>query len=232
MRVVIGSAFRNSTSYLDRYFIQLRALQKALVQRGDSLRLIAAEGDSLDNTHTALLSLSRHLNLPLQFVDCTHGGPHFGSTEAPERMVALSKVGNAIFGGVNDTDDVLVYVESDLTWEAEAVTTLIDDAWRWEAGYDVFAPMVMAGEHFYDIWGFRKIGGVRFSPWEHQQFNGNGDQSYFYPLDSAGSCLVMRAAVARKCRILNDYCLVGWCADAKQKGFHIAMDRRAQVNQR
>jgi hypothetical protein len=92
----------------------------------------------------------------------------------------------------------------------------------YETGADVVAPLVMAGEAFYDIWGFRWLDGTRWSPFEHQTLNTR------FPTDlievgSAGSCLVMRAGVARECRIRNDYCLVGWCEDARAHGYSICV---------
>ena len=212
MNVVVGSAFRNSVHSLRRYFTRIDTLRNHLGPT-HNVRVIAAEGDSRDGTR-------ENLQRPnVEIVSAAHGGPVYGSTEHTERMVALSKVGNAIFGAVKDTDDVLVYVESDLLWNPETICHLIDRAINREEGFDVFAPLVFAGQHFYDIWAFRKYG-VRFSPFApfHAGMNGRLTE-----IDSAGSCLVMRSIVARECRIRNDYCLVGWCEDARAHGYRIAV---------
>jgi len=153
-------------------------------------------------------------------VDCAHRGPVFGSTEAPERMKALSYVCNTMLSAVRQEDDIVFYVESDLVWDAFTVCALINAAVEREGGFDVFAPMVFAGRAFYDIWGFRKYG-QRFNslpPYHPELTNGHPVE-----LDSAGSCLVMRGEIARNVRITNDYALVGWCDNARKQGYKIAV---------
>lgn len=214
MNIVVGSAFRNSAPRLGSYLARVEALRQH-VGPDHSVRVIAAEGDSIDTTRAELQ------RQPLvQHVACDHGGPWFGSTEAPERMVALSKVCNSIFEAVNEEDDVLVYVESDLLWDPATIGALIDAAANREGGFDVFAPLIYAGKLFYDIWGFRHLDGTRFSPFE--PLKGLHPQGYFSEVGSVGSCLVMRGEVARRVRVRNDYCLVGWCEDARRQGYKIA----------
>lgn len=219
MNVVIGSAFRNASYYLDRYFQQIDALRQ-LCPYG--FRLIAVEGDSTDNTEQRLRELATRYQLPIQLVTCNHGGPWYGSVESKDRMIALSQVGNAIFESVHWTDDILVYVESDLIWDAHTMKTLIECAARREKGYDIFAPMVFAGRNFYDIWAFRK-NGERFIPFPpyHRDLLKKGTHEWT-EVDSAGSCLVMRGVVACTARIRDNNCLVGWSEDAREKGFKIA----------
>jgi hypothetical protein len=219
MQVVIGSAFRGSVYYLPRYFGQVIRLREILKRQGHTLRLIAAEGDSVDRTRESLVRYADSHQLPIELLDTSHHGPWFGSTEAPSRLAALSKVGNAIFDAVKSSDDVLVYVESDLVWEPGVIVILIEQAIRRDHEYDVFSPLVFAGQYFYDIWAFRK-NGERFTPFPpyHPSLNGG-----LTAVDSVGSCLVMQAEVARTCRIRDDYCLVGWCEDARSKGYRIAV---------
>lgn len=212
MNIVVGSAFRNSVHYLGRYFAQIDALRKHF-DPAHTVRVIAVEGDSKDKTRKILPRPG------VEVVTAAHGGPVYGSTEHSERMIALSKVGNSIFGAVKDTDDVLVYVESDLLWDPQTINSLIEKAITQEGGFDVFAPLIFAGQCFYDVWGFRKDG-ARFSPFAPYHSGMNGSLT---EIDSAGSCLVMRSIVARECRIRNDYCLVGWCEDARAHGYRIAV---------
>lgn len=224
MNIVIGSAFRNASHYVARYMRQVDSLRKHAGPE-HSVRLIAAEGDSVDATRLELKSWSESMGVEIEFVECSHGKRWFGSTEEPERLVTMSKVGNAIFEGVCNSDDVLVYVESDLLWDAHTIGSLIDMATRRDGGFDVFAPMVMAGEHFYDIWAFRKQG-ERFGPFRPFAVLNDG----LTEIDSAGSCLVMRASVARECRIENDNCLVGWCDGARDRGYKIAVHSNMRVD--
>jgi hypothetical protein len=215
VNIVVGSAWRNSSGHVGRYLAQIAELVKH-VGPLHHVRVIAVEGDSTDMTHQSLAMNSSVQNIETEIVKCDHGGPRFGSTEEPARFVALSKVCNAILDAVRETDDVLVYVESDLLWDAHTVGSLIDMAVREDGGYHVFAPYIAAGQMFYDIWGFRKLNGERFSPFY------KGGES-LEEVSSVGSCLVMKTDVARLCRVRNDYCLVGWCEDVRSRGFRIAI---------
>ena len=222
MKLVIGSAFRNATGYLTRYFAQVEALRTLMLPW--DVRVVAAEGDSKDATRSAL---QQHKDVEL--VECRHGGPEFGSTEAPERLAALSAVGNAIFSAVRKDDDALFYVESDLMWEPRTAKQLVLHAMQRSLGFDIFAPFVMAGEAFYDTWGFRR-GGERFSPFPpyHRALG----EDPVARVDSAGSCLTMRGDVARRVRIRNSYGLVGWCEDARiSHGFKIGVVPALRVRQ-
>lgn len=220
MNIVVGSAFRNCAPRVQGFMQQVTDLLFAYPDPKITVRVIAAEGDSRDATREQLEKYPG-----VHVLDAAHGGPYFGSTEAPERMKALSQVGNTIFAGARPDDDVLVYVESDLLWDAATVKWLIQIALERVGGYDVFAPLVFAGEHFYDTWGFRGLDGERFAPFApyHSSLNGLTEVS------SVGSCLVMRGEAARACRIKNDYCLVGWCEDARAQGFKIAVDPTLRV---
>jgi hypothetical protein len=193
------------------------------------LRVVAVEGDSVDGTDEMLLAEARSRDLSLELVKCNHGGPEFGSTESPERMAALSLVGNAIFRSITDQDDLLVYVESDLFWEPETLMQLALLADERPAGFDVFAPLVMAGECFYDIWGFRGLDGRRFAPFS--PFFPGVLESDVFEVSSVGSCLAMRGHVARSARIRNEGCLVGWCEDARAQGFRIGVVPSLKVRQ-
>jgi hypothetical protein len=223
MNIVIGSAFRNSTRYLIRYLNQVARL-KLQLGKSYNVRVIAVEGDSTDSTEAMLRSVQ---GIDIQVVKHEHGGPVFGSTEHVDRMVALSKICNAIFDAVNDKDDILFYVESDLIWDALTAQLLIEYAARREQGYDVFAPMPFAGANFYDVWGFRGLDGERFAPFA--PYHSSMRDESLNEVSSVGSALVMQARVARKCRVKNDYCLVGWCEDARSKGYRIAVDPSLRI---
>lgn len=225
MNVAVGSAFRNCAPNAVRFFERVAKLRDLIAPY--PVRVIAVEGDSVDNTRQALHSASLLTGIPMELVTCNHGGPAFGSVETEERFKALSKVGNAIFDGITNRDDVLLYVESDLIWDARTAQQLINLSVN-TTGFDVVAPMVMARDLFYDIWGFRGLDGRRFSPFP--PFYPGLDKDLF-EIGSAGSCLAMRADVATRCRIRNDYCLVGWCDDARSKGYRIAVAPHLKVKQ-
>ena len=219
MNIVIGSAFRNSARYINRYLAQVLALQEH-VGHEHQVRVIAVEGDSGDHTDEVLAARAEMWEMDVTIIKCEHGHPEFGSTESAVRLRELTKVSNAVFRGVKTSDDVLLYVESDLVWRPHDVGSCIDMAHRREAGFDVFAPLVFAGSAFYDIWGFRGLDGERFGPFSpyHKSMPAGG----LGEISSAGSCLAMRGKVARKVRNTTENALVGWCECAATAGYKIA----------
>jgi GT2 family glycosyltransferase len=226
--VVFGSAFRNSSHGIVAYMN--RIAEYAKFRPEDTVRVVAVEGDSTDNTRAMLSCEAKKRNISLDLRTHNHGKRVFGSTEDSERLKALSGVGNSIFDGVSENDDCLVYIESDLTWRPLDIDELVKAALEQRDNFDVIAPLVMAGKCFYDIWGYR-YGGQRFSPFHPFHFSVDHKNHEISELDSAGSCLVMRTEVARKCRIRNDYALVGWCRDARSKGFRIGLLPSSEVRQ-
>lgn len=231
MNIAIGSAFRNSGANAPRYMERV----KELIDSYDddvSIRVIAVEGDSTDNTRDALVMAAEYHRIPLSLLTCNHGGPVFGSVESEARFTALSKVGNAIFDGVRHADDVLVYIESDLIWDPETMKSLIFDAMTGRQSFQVFSPLIMARDNFYDIWAFRKSG-QRFSPFApfYPGLDEATAHGQIFEVDSVGSCLVMAGAYARACRIRDNNCLVGWCADAQSRGLRIGVRGDLKVRQ-
>ena len=219
MQIVIGSAWRSSEHNVPRYLNQVQALAEYVEPFDHEVRVIGVEGDSVDGTAYALARGGEQRNLEVEIAQIRQGTPHFGSVEDPARMVALSLVANLIFDQVTAEDDVLVYVESDLIWDAPTIAALAEMVYRCEEGFDVIAPLIFAGKAFYDIWAFRK-NGMRFGPFYpyHPQLNPRG----LTEVDSAGSCLIMRSEVAETARIRNGNALVGWCESARRLGFRIA----------
>lgn len=220
MRIAIGSAFRDSQTNAYAYIERISGLQERVVRRGDELRVIAGEGDSVDATRSYLSTAARVRGVALEFADCAHGGPRYGSTEDPARMRALSHVLNRIMDAVRLEDDIFVYVEQDLAWEPKTLESLIYRVAHKLDHYDVLAPMVMAGQLFYDVWGFR---GVDENRWYgvfpyHREVD---HDALTCQVSSVGSCCAMRAEVALVTRVRNDNAFVGWCLDARQNGFKL-----------
>lgn len=225
MRVAIASAFRNSGrsvyAYMQRVSL-LRTVMKCEV------RVIAVEGDSTDDTRKLLQTAARKEHLPLDLRTCNHGGPVFGSVESAERFRCLSLVTNAIFDAASIEDDVFVFVDSDLIWGPQTMDSLIRHAHHTTGGFEIHSPMVMAGELFYDIWGFRGLDGRRFSPFP-PHYPGLGEDPF--EIGSAGGCLAMRSLYAQNARVRNDYALVGWCEDARSRGLKIAVHPTLRIRQ-
>lgn len=221
VRIAVGSLFRNSAGrQVHRWLDQVAALRTYL--KTDVVRAIAVEGDSTDDTRAHLVQGAAKRGLQLDLRTCNHGGPVYGSTESPARMAALSRVGNELLAGVDDNDDLLVYVESDLIWNPRTIAALTACVRR---RVDVVAPLIFAGANFYDVWAFRKSG-IRFGPFPpyHHELAPTGVTL----VDSAGSCLVMRAEVARKIRF-DGNALVGWCDAARAAGYTIGVAAELRV---
>lgn len=230
MRFVVLSAFRNSAGgQITRWMDQIVNLRRELRQSHFCyLRAVAVEGDSKDATLVQLKSLAVKMAglFEIDVVMCNHGGPVFGSTEDHARMAALSKVSNAMLDSVRGNDDIVIYVESDLIWEGSTISALIDHVL---AGHsDVVAPLVFAGDNFYDVYAYRGLDGSRFSPFApyHSSLRSNPLSSSLTGLvevSSVGSCLVMRGGTARRVRIVNGDALVGWCGEARRLGYRISV---------
>ena len=219
MNVVVGSAFRNMEHLLDSYFERVTSLA-TLMGSEHSVRVIAVEGDSTDATR---LELDRDWGVPVQRIEHDHGKQEWGSIVDQDRMRELSAVGNNIFANVRDDDDVLVYVESDLLWRPKTMLDLMALA---GADTDVVVPMVFRDRIFYDIWAFRKDGrAFTPSPPYHPDLNMAGVTE----IDSAGSCLVMGAHVARMTPPMTHNALVEWCDNARSVGFSIGVAPQLRI---
>lgn len=235
MRIVVGSAFRDSAgAQVTRWLDQVLALKERVAAMGWDVSIIAIEGDSVDRTAYELCegACDRGLRSNGGCVDIftrRFGNPRHGSTEDPARMAALSEIGNTILDHVEPDDDVLLYVESDLIWTADTALALIYDSMR--SGSSIIAPMIFAGEHFYDVWAYRK-NGVQFSP-SHPYHSDIAHcflegAPHIVQLDSAGSCLAMPGNIAREVRMTSG-ALVEWCERARAVGYRILLDTTLRV---
>lgn len=225
MNVTLCSAFRNATPYLNRYLWQVDGLYEVLEVQGHQLRFVWGEGDSTDTTLESLRFKQEHVSWPITIVDCTHGGPIYGSIESWQRFKQLSHVGNVIWAAIPKDTDAVLYVESDLIWEPATLVKLLDAL----VIYPAVAPMVMdsppAGT-FYDVWGFRR-GEMRFTKrWPHHV-----DLVDDTPLqlDSAGSCMALRWKLAQWLSFPED-CFVGFCRLLYEQGGELWLDPTLTVH--
>lgn len=196
MRVALCSIFRDSEPYLDRYYGQVLSLRHALWDRGDLLTCIWVEGDSVDNTEDRLHQMASVRD----FVGIyDHGGPSYGSVDLLARWRQLAPVCNATMDQVSQEDDAVIYVESDLIWDADTMVKLLDRLTEYPA---VGGLVYHAAGFFYDTYAYR-LNGSRFGA----DFQPVGSEPF--QIDSVGSCIVMTGDVARSCRFGADTCLIG-----------------------
>jgi hypothetical protein len=222
MKIALGSMFRNSLGYLDRYFSQVLALKLYLESNHDHLQLIFAEGDSYDDTWTELAKRTESLDAVL--LKRAHGSKHaWHSVDIPERWKAISWVCNGILDHVEMDVDAFIYVESDLGWRVETMASLLNQL---DALHPAIAPMCFtAVGDFYDIWGHIKDG-EHFSPFPpYHSALGSG----LTEIDSAGSCTAMLGAVARSARYdSTDHCR-GLGRSIRKAGWSIWVDPNVRV---
>lgn len=217
--IAVVSLFRScSRAHVTRYFAQIEELARSTTE---AVRVVAVEGDSVNDTREMLSSLNGHV--AVEVVVREHGGPWYGSVDTPERMRQVSFAANGGLEALTESDDSVLYVESDLTWRPETILRLFD---RVREGCDVVAPAVFAGKAFYDIWGYRDLRGKRFSPFPPYS---RGLEHPPTEVSSAGSCLAMRGDVARRVRMSNTNAIVGLCAAVRGGGGHVYVDWRERV---
>lgn len=193
--ICLCSAFRDSVPYLDRYLGQVTELYRLLTQRGDRLHCVWGEGDSEDGTYRELSATWYAWDTTI--VDCTHGGKSYDSVVREERFRQLAHVGRCIFAAIPADSDVVVYVESDIAWDAKTMMGLIDRL----SEYPAISPMILlqrggwASNSFYDTYVFRKDG-RQFG--HHPPYHSCYRPDRPFPVDSAGSCMAMRGEIARR----------------------------------
>lgn len=220
--ITVGSIFRNSTGYHDRYFDQIAKLEAAI---GEPVRLVIAEGDSDDGSYPDLYqrTIDREWDRLLK-VD--HGGRHFGSVDHPQRWAQVALVCNAVMVAAEPSlDGPMIYVESDLIWEPATMIQLLEDL----AVVPAAAPLSMTGGRFYDIWGHRGMDGQPFNtiPPYHPSLDTDAP---LVQIGSAGSCVVMREEVARVARFGENDCIVGLGREIRHKAeASLWLDRRVSV---
>lgn len=222
MNVTMCSSFRNAENYLDRYFEQVNQLDLLLCERGDSSHLVLGEGDSTDNTSHRLQRLSYWFNPTL--INVSHGGPDYGHIVDAGRFKQLAGVWNRIWSQIPADADVVIMVESDLIWSADTIIALIDDLEH----VPCVAPFVaeLSTQGFYDCWGFRK-NGKHFN--KHEPYFDGWPTTELVPVDSAGSCLVMKAALARHLTWPEEDVIVGICNQIYRYGGSVHLDPACTV---
>ena len=220
MKILFGSIVRDGESYLPRYFEQLRSLTSDY-----EIGLAICEGDSTDNTLAVLSHAQVNETFNLYLYKYSHNGPKFGSVDNAERWFNIAKTWNYMLDNCNKFNeyDYFCYMEADLIWNKETIDKLVEGMEE----FDCVSPMSMLGENwFYDTWGYRS-NGLNFAatyPY-HPYFN---DCLRYMPLDSAGSCILMKSEVAKNCRLSLKDAMIGH--DIIENGYSFVLDKTAIVN--
>lgn len=227
-KIVVASSFRDAVPYLSRYFAQLVALDEALHRRGDKLMCLWGEGDSTDATLRTLQGAAFRFNAKV--IDVTHGGKKYHSIVNLQRFRQLAFVGNKIWEALPADADVVLWVESDLMWDAATLVKLID---RLQT-YPCVAPMVLdslpatgaeANRTFYDIFAYRRnsVGFTKARPYHPDLLTLHATDGMLR-MDSVGSCVALRADVAREVYFPVTDVFVGLCKLIYDNGESVWLD--------
>jgi len=231
MKICLCSSFRNSSAYIDRYTDQVIALHKALKRSRHELSVVWGEGDSTDDTRTLLEAAYRAVAISGMgegaIVDCTHGGKEFGSVVNEKRFKQLAYVCNKIWKAIPADSDAVVFVESDLIWDAATMTALIKRLKE----YPAVVPMVLldregfSDQAFYDVYAYR-INGEHFTqaPPYHPHYTPEKP----FRVDSAGSCMALGGALARQLK-WDVEVFPGICAQIYALGGEVFCDPKLSV---
>ena len=223
--VCVVTPMRNARLHLDTYFKQFVKLRETLVDC--HVRLIVAEGDSTDGTRASVIEHATRHGIDITLVNTTHGGKRYHSVEDPIRLRMMSNVMNSAMLLVRGSDSIVMWVMADVVYEISTIVEMLDTVKQHSMG-TIVAPLALShdGSYFWDTWAFR-IDGQRFTnnPPYHPQLAEVG----LTKLDSAGTCLVMPAQVAKDCRaeLLE---AVDFCNDARSKGYDIVTSRTWKVH--
>jgi len=194
--VCVVTPARNAVAHLELYFNQLDELRSALSD-DYRLRLVIAEGDSVDGTGGLLQRYATKLGLDFTLVDTTHGHKYYRSVEDEQRLAMMSKIMSKGLGAVRSNDAVVVWLMVDVKYSTETLAELVHRCThdRLSDGLMIFAPLALNhdGTCFWDTWAFRKDGRRFNQQPPYCEFN----ESTITEIDSAGTCLVMPGEPAR-----------------------------------
>ena len=231
MNICLLSAFCDSTVYIGRYFEQVDALHRALARRGDRVRLIVGEGDSRDATRQLIEDAIAQRDYLVTLLDVAHGGAKYGSVVSAQRFLQLSLVWNKLWAAIPKNYSAILFVESDLLWDVKTMLALLDGLDRYPAA----APKVLCTRinptFYYDTWAFRKDGRQFTSnPPYFSDLMENPTTAAPVQIDSAGSVLAIRGALARKLTWPAQDVVVGVCRQIYEQGGSVWLLPTLSVN--
>ena len=217
MRCLIGSMFRDSTGYLIQYFAQQELLAQLLEERGDTVRWVFCENESVDHTYASLTRWGAGRDVVVRtFAD---GSPYYSSRDIPERWAHLADVANVVLNEIRPVDDVFVWIEADLLFDPQVIVDLVDAL---DDDRPIVAPLLLGMRGtFYDTWG-TSVGGTKFkSSAPFHRCMGSGE---WVNADSSGGVVVAYARVAEQARYTPQEGYVGYARTLVAKGFPWALN--------
>ena len=220
-RLCVLTPFRNARKHLSTYFDQLIQLRNDLQSSLHmDLRLVAAEGDSTDNTRQALHEHANNYDLDFYLVDTTHGKRYWRSVEDPDRLSTMSNVMNAALDNVNDDDTLVLWIMGDVIYDIDDIIKLISNTDNNRSSINAPLALNHNGSAFWDTWGYRKDG-RRFNINEPYFESSSLDEDYI-SIDSAGTCLCMSSSIAKRYRA-DKLEAVSFCNNARADNVRIRL---------
>ncbi len=187
------------------------------------MRIRVVEGDSTDGTFDQLVDATL-TTAGLSIWRRDHGGPAFASVDDPVRWANIATTWNYLYDRIQaETFDAVICVEADLIWDAGVMLQLIGHL----ATVPAVSPMCMRGDIFYDTWGYRAQGRnfQNDRPYHPALEHHEGE---LMQIDSAGSCIVMRGELARRCRFATADAMLGH--DIYGRGYSLWLDSTIRVD--
>lgn len=206
-KIAVMSLFRDSTEeYISEYFERAKSIPTK-----HKLTFFLVEGDSKNDTFDMLKSRTFRKRKFKAFKSDS-GLPHMGSTVHEIRFKCLTRTANPIIDVIAEGEyDYFWFIDSDLMYSPDLLNNLIG------LDLDVVAPLFMAGQAFYDIWGYRNMDGKSVGPhlgW----INGLNHVQ----LSSAGGCVLFKHEFIKSgARMTEAESIVGLCKECAKLGAKI-----------
>jgi hypothetical protein len=226
-KIAIASIVRNEehNGHLGEFFDCCQKLEKYY----RDIVYIFIEGDSSDNTYEALKNwLTPKKNYILKKVDRKHHP--FAKDRNNKRTIYFAELRNMLVDYAMSIPEVseILMVDANYGWKGDLISSLRD------TNADISAPLVVMHKSrdgkplFYDTWAFRKDG-RQFSHY-YPYVKGIGSEPL--DLDSVGGgYLIKRKVLENGVRYNGDRDCehVGFCKMAKDKGFTIKVNPKANI---
>jgi len=115
--------------------------------------------------------------------------------------------------------DYVCFIDSDLIYPPDLFVRLIPH------DKEVVAPLIMAADAFYDIWGFRKLDGEGFSPFTRDLL----DKENVFEVSSVGGTVLIKAQAIYDGVRFGEGAIVSLCANLRKYGYRVWCDPRTVV---
>ncbi len=216
-KVALISLFRNNRNDVQRIVSEYQKHRF----NSDQLIRICVEGDSEDDTYTALKEASQ--SIPLVVYKYDQGNPHYGSVINKDRLDCLTKcwnIGLELF--LESNAEYGMIIDSDISMPDNIIPTLLKER------QGIIAPLMLfeASIFFRDTWGYRDLADNDF--YNHPPYTANFDWLKPFEVSSVGLPFFHRNLIESGLRF-GDNEVVGFCRSARLQGHKIHATPNARV---